>query len=241
MHFLIFFLLFFNVIEARNIFIVGDSHTEEFLGIPDIKIVHLGSVTMHRVGRETLDTQKLFSLGCDVYALDYANPRYSLGSPLNSDEIDLIRMGEIPVQDGDAVLYSLGQIDAGWHIYKQAQQQNRSVEAIVDDVVFAFMSSITRFPHAINIIYSITPPIDYPINPPYEGSLEERVQITKYFNQRLKQACKVYDFEFLDVYDDYANDQGSLRPELSRGDHHIHYAQNHYIHKKLMDILSFYK
>ncbi len=238
MYLLVIFLCLFNFVEARNIFILGDSHTEEFIGIPDIKLVHMGSVTMHRVGRDSLDTQKLFSLGCDAYALDYANPRYAFASPLGPDEIELIRKGELPVQEGDAIVYALGQIDAGWHINGQAQQQNRSAEEVIDDVIHAFMNSITRVPYAINIVYSITPPIDFPITPPYQGSLEERIQITKYFNQRLKQACEIYDFEFLDVYDDYANEQGSLRPELSRSDHHIHFAHNHFIHKKLMEILS---
>ena len=49
-------LLFFIPINATNIYVFGDSHSQEFTEIPHCKIIYLGPVTMHRIGEMHLSS-----------------------------------------------------------------------------------------------------------------------------------------------------------------------------------------
>jgi hypothetical protein len=67
---------------------------------------------------------------------------------------------------------------------------------------------------------------------------EDRVSITKKLNSKLCELCALYGVYFLDVFQDYANEDGSLKTELSDGLVHVHLSFNQPIMEKLFRILS---
>ena len=75
-------------------------------------------------------------------------------------------------------------------------------------------------------IYNVVPPIQrYNTieNPeyPYIGTDEERKQYVLYFNQVLKKKCLENNFIFFDIYNQYTDENGYLRKNLSDGNVHI--------------------
>jgi lysophospholipase L1-like esterase len=154
--------------------------------------------------------------------------------------VDITKYG---VKSGDAVIFAFGEIDVRCHIGKQRDLKNRDLDEIIQALAQNYLKAIaqncTGFPHIIPIVYSITPPTDVVNNPdfPSYGELKDRVNITKRLNALLKSLCCTFQIKFLDVYDDYADENGALRAQLSDGNVHINHASNEYIRRKLYQIL----
>jgi len=70
---------------------------------------------------------------------------------------------------------------------------------------------------------------------PFIGDDNERVKYTRLMNILLKQQCEINNFVFLDVYDYYSEEDGTLNYELS--DKCVHIDKNEYICYKLIEIL----
>jgi hypothetical protein len=85
----------------------------------------------------------------------------------------------------------------------------------------------------------VTPPTDIIFNPeyPYNGTINERIELTKKLNERLRYYCNAFGMEFLDVYDSYSNKEGSLKKEMGDGNVHVHPLCFHAIEEKLQKIL----
>lgn len=45
---------------------------------------------------------------------------------------------------------------------------------------------------------------------PFLGSNEDRLKYTKYFNSKLNEFSAVNNFTFIDIYNEYCNNQGYL-------------------------------
>ncbi len=206
--------LFITVNAAEDslppIFVVGDSHAGEFARIPNCRVHQIGSCTMHRIGRDGLSFLNLQNLG---------------------------------VKEGQAVVFAFGEIDVRCHIGKQRDRFNRTVYEIIDTLVHHYIKTILlnrELYHNLScIVYSVTPPTDYVYNPnvPRYGPLEERISIAKQLNAKLADVCSQKGIAFLDVYDDYANEDGSLIVDLSDHNVHINPECNEFIHQKLRQIL----
>lgn len=192
-------------------YVVGDSHSLEFKGIPNCQTHHFRTHTMHRIGRDGLSGLNLTQLG---------------------------------VREGQAVVFAFGEIDARCHIGKQRDKFNRSLDEIIDTLVSNYIHTIALnrnlYSDLTCIIYSVTPPAYHIYDPtmPQWGTIEDRIAITKQLNQRLAEACHEMGFYFLDVYQDYADSQGSLVVELSDGNVHINSEHNGPIRNKLESILE---
>jgi len=199
--------------RSRNIYLFGDCHVDEFYGIPDCYPTIIGQTTLHRLGRDKLDVLNLTDYNCEF-------------------------------RDGDAVVFSFGQIDVGWHICKIRDKQHRDLNEIIMTLAVGYIDAINlitqNYPNLIKVIYSITPPTDYTHVPekPYIGSLRERVLITKQLNNLIKSMCPMNGIEFLDVYDDYSDENGVLTYVLSDHSHHIERRYNCMIKRRLYDILN---
>ena len=94
------------------------------------------------------------------------------------------------------------------------------------------------------IISSTTPSSDrgIEVNPEvFYSTLEDRLMIAKRLNAELRSQCEEFKIEFLDFYDDYADEHGILCPELcTNNSFHIHSDHSAAIEKKLNQILSKY-
>lgn len=208
-----FFIILSAKIQAHDpvFHVFGDSHCSEFWNIPGCHSHHVGAVTMHRVGR---------------------------------DSLSILNFSENGVQEGQIVVLTFGEIDVRCHIGKQRDCFGRSLDEILETLTHNYFNTIilnlAQYQKLTCVIYSVTPPLDYyhPSYPPH-GTLEDRVIITKLFNQKLADLCVNYGFEFLDVYEEYAAADGTLRREVSDGVH-ILYPHTQAIHEKLYEIVNKY-
>lgn len=193
--------------EFSTVHIFGDSHSLEFRNISRCNIHYLGPITMHRIGR---------------------------------DGINIHNSG---IKEKDAIVFCFGEIDIRCHILKQVILFHRSQNEVIWELATKYIEKIlvnrSRYKDVSYIVYSITPPTDIVFNPdfPYFGSIQDRVAITKQLNSVLADLCRLNDLLFLNVYKDYALEDGTLNPDLSDGNVHINYIHNNIIQKRLFDLL----
>lgn len=201
------------LIRPRNIYIFGDSHSEEFIGIPHCIYKNLGSITMHRVGRDKLEVLNFKDF------------------PFQEGDAVVFVFGQIDVG------WHICKIRDS-----QRRSLDEIIATLAYNYIGAIKLMMESFPNVVKIIYSITPPTNNTNIPhiPYVGSLGERVQITKQLNLLLQALAMMNGIEFLDVYDDYSYPNGVLCTETSDQSHHINRAHNSMIKKRLYEILNKY-
>lgn len=205
---------------SGNIFFVGDSHIGEFAGLTGVLRQTL-ILPVNRAGRDGHPGTM------------YVTVRDNAEGITDNIMFNLIN-------DGDALLFSFGHVDVNWLFRKQVHIKKRSLDEVIETLVGDYLDLISRISskNVIIIVYNVTPPSNNAYNPPYNGSLSERVLYTRKMNTVLSRECSKRKMEFLDVYDDYCDVNGMLRIELSDGNHHI--QNNHVLLMKLWDILNKY-
>lgn len=203
-------LLFLSSLQA-TIHVIGDSHSQEFANIQGCKIHYLGPRTMHRVGR---------------------------------DGLHLIDFQQLGIQEEDTVIFAFGEIDVRCHIGKQRDLRNRELNEIIETLITNYFKTITdnlsNYKHLNIITYTVTPPVLVAWNIEYEsyGSLEDRVAISRLLNQKLIEMSLLFGFKTIDVYNDYADENGMLREDLSDGSVHIATSCNQAIKNKLFALIA---
>ncbi len=208
----LFFLCLSSYVQALPaIHVIGDSHSMEFSKVPGTQIHWLGPITMHRVGRD--------GLGC-------------------------VNLPAFGMQEGEVAVFAFGEIDVRCHIGKQRDEFKRNLNEIIETLATNYIQTIVTnralYQRVLCIVYSITPPADGYNNPdfPFYGSLQDRVAITKKLNAHLAILCRKAGLEFLDVYKEYANREGALKPEhRDFWGIHIEPSHNQVIIQKLNQIL----
>lgn len=197
--------------DLPKIHIIGDSHSFEFNLIPGCIVHWVGPITMHRIGRDGL-----FSLN----------------------------VSHFNIQEGEVVIFAFGEIDVRCHIGKQRDLKLRSIEEIINNLANNYLYRILElkscYKNLTCIVYSVTPPTNAHFSElyPYYGDLEDRVNITKLLNTKLAEMCHFQNLLFLDVYEDYANSDGTLNFLLSDGNVHINSYQYIAIQQKINAILK---
>jgi len=179
---------------------IGDSHS--WFGWKDIKefhvkINHLGPRLMHSFAR---DKEKL--VDSRIYS--------GLGR-------------------NDTVIYCFGEIDCRCHIAKHVSNGNH--HEIITDLCSRYVDSVlhmTRYyEHEIKTaIYSVVPPIrNYGKNQnldfPFLGSDSERLEWHRFMNHTLRRLCSQNSIVFFDVTQEYEDEHGFLKDELSDGICHV--------------------
>lgn len=142
------------------------------------------------------------------------------------DGIDISSYNILPE---DIVVFCLGEIDCRCHIHKYISP-TKSYKDIIDNIINNYFITIKRCTEKIKLknicVYNVVPPIqkyntrenkDYP----YLGTDNERKSYVLYFNEKLKEKCKDYNYIFFDVYDKYIDDGGVLNKNLSDDNVHI--------------------
>lgn len=175
---------------------IGDSHSD--FRINEIIQHHLGPVLCYSFGKEQLNR-------CDIRNLN--------------------------IIDGDTIVFCLGEIDCRCHIHKHITD-TITYQDIINNIVDNYFAaielnvSISQIKLKNVCVYNIVPPIQkYNTieNPeyPYLGTDEERKQYVLYFNEKIKEKCTEKEYIFFDVYNNYIDENGFLRKELSDGNVHI--------------------
>lgn len=135
----------------------------------------------------------------------------------------------INVQNGDVVIFCLGEIDCRCHVHKyitDSLDYTQIIDAIVDKYFISIAEAVQPFSNIKTCVYNVVPPIEKlnaEENPeyPFLGTDSQRKQYVQYFNKKLKEKAAEYGYIFFDVYDKYTDSNGFLNKQLSDGNVHI--------------------
>lgn len=150
-------------------------------------------------------------------------------------QLDFVFEGKIvPIRPDIKYLFIFGEIDCRMHLFSHQD----TMKQLAQD----YISKLQKY--RVNlIISSITPPTNFPIPAEFEsityynGTIEQRVDMTKRMNGFLKNRCWKRKIKFLDIYDYYALPDGSLNPSYSDGWTHIDPKHNSFIKEKLKNLI----
>jgi len=135
------------------------------------------------------------------------------------------------IKDDDTIIFCLGEIDCRCHIHKHITETTR-YQDIINNIVDNYFEaielnvSISQIKLKNICVYNVVPPIqkyNTGENPeyPYLGTDEERKHYVLYFNEKLKEKCIEKKYIFFDIYNNYIDENGYLRKDLSDGNVHI--------------------
>jgi hypothetical protein len=152
---------------------------------------------------------------------------YSFGR----DKLNFCDIRNLNIKDGDTIVFCLGEIDCRCHVFKHVSDTN-TYETIINNIVKNYFEAIklnvtTSELKLKNVcVYNIPPPIQKYNTwenqaQPFLGSDEQRKSYVLHFNNTLKKKCIEYNYIFFDIYDNYTDDNGFLRKDLSDGNVHI--------------------
>jgi len=179
-----------------SIHTIGDSHSSG--GWTGIIRHYLGPVLCYSFGKEKLNR-------CDIRNFN--------------------------IKDGDTIVFCFGEIDCRCHIHKHITETTR-YQDIINNIVDNYFEaielnvSISQIKLKNVCVYNVVPPIqkyNTVENPeyPYLGTDEERKQYALYFNKKLKEKCIEKEYIFFDIYNNYIDENGYLRKDLSDSTVHI--------------------
>lgn len=206
--------------EARfsgKIYFIGDSHKQCFLNMPNIIASSVYPIRFE----VKYPSHCMYTIGRDNAKGIYA--------AFDTNEI----------QDGDALFFTFGWVDANLLISKQVGIKNRNLEEVIEVLVNEYLNAISRLTSkkTIKIVYNVTPPC-------YSSDkgipIVERILYSKKINEKLAKECAIRQIDFLYIYDNYCDAIGALLPEKSDGAHHIHEAHHQFIFEELWKILLKY-
>lgn len=119
----------------------------------------------------------------------------------------------------DSILcFCWGEIDCRCHVHKY-QPWQQAVDSIVEEYFKAIDLNVERRDSKLVWIYNVVPPIRNARESPsfpFLGTLEERIEYVRRMNQRLSET----KYTFIDLQDEYANSDGSMKDGIS--DLHVH-------------------
>jgi len=152
---------------------------------------------------------------------------YSFGK----EKLNRCDIRKFNIKDGDTIVFCYGEIDCRCHIHKHITDTTTYqdiINTIVDNYFEAIELnvSISQIKLKNVCVYNVVPSIQkYNTceNPeyPYLGTDEERKQYVLYFNEKIKEKCIEKDYIFFDIYNNYIDENGFLRKDLSDGTVHI--------------------
>ncbi len=185
-------------VPDRNLYVIGDSHTDLFRRIDRSVVRWVGPVTMHRVGREANGMFKYENYG------------------VNKDAVVVSVFGEIDVR---AHIMRIVQSTST----PITDLIDNLVSLYVATVRHAFINSQAR----MQIIAGLVPPCPGMSAGGFAvaGTPEQRVVLTTAINDRLRFSCRLFGFGYLDQYTPFAADDGTLAPQWT--DDGLHISRKH--------------
>lgn len=179
-----------------SIHTIGDSHS--YNGWSGIIPHHLGPILCYSFGKYKLNR-------CDIRNFN--------------------------IKDGDTIIFCLGEIDCRCHIHKHITEEI-TYQDIINNIINNYFEAIELNVQISQIklkyicIYNVVPPVQKyntleNLEYPYLGTDEERKEYVLYFNKKLKEKCIEKNYIFFDIYNNYIDENGFLRKDLSDGNVHI--------------------
>jgi len=195
-----------------NIFIYGDSHAKFSFQNLYCNNYQEHSITMHRIGRDN----------------------------------KIINFYNIMHNSNSVIILCYGEVDCRCHIHRQIQLGRREDE-IISELVNGYFNTLKNniIIYQKIIVCAIIPPMNKskfeaihgPITHefPMLGTDDERVRFTQKMNMLIQQKCVEYDYIFFDPYENYTDNEGCLKYELS--DTICHIKNNEFILENIKKIL----
>ena len=168
---------------------VGDSHSActYYAGLSDV--VHLGPVTMYRIGR---DCNLASLMICSLLGMDdeHGVPRY-------------LRTHMYRLLSATNVVLFFGEIDCRVHVHKHIaldESVDNTCGRLASQYIAAIKAMQAQHPKVQFITSSIVPPTNFTgdVNFPTAGRLDERVMYTNSVNNHLSQLSVEYGLRYAD-------------------------------------------
>ena len=182
---------------------IGDSHSGKgWERIPNVKVHHLGPILCHSFGDKGLNR---------------------------------VNIKKLSVTEGDSVCFCFGEIDCRCHVHNHSLN-GKNYKEIINNLTNNYFNAIHQnenlYKNIKIFVYNVVPPLkdnhrvvikhktinDYGF--PFVGSQDDRLKYVTYFNECLDKKCKEYGYNFIDVYDEYSNEDKFMKIEYS--DNHVH-------------------
>lgn len=109
------------------------------------------------------------------------------------------------LQKDDSIMFCFGEVDNRNHLLKQSKLQNRNIEDIVDECVEKYIIALQYYKK-----YNLPIIIWGPIASCYDcipqiGTIQERNNSTKIFNEKIEEKCRQVGFQFITIFYDMIN------------------------------------
>lgn len=179
--------------------------------IGDSHIRAFENITTHRIGQQ----QTMFNI-------------------VNGSLDFIFRDGLVPIHKNIKYIFIFGEIDCRMYLIDHQDTMKK--------LACDYISKLQKYDLNL-IVSSIFPSTDAKIpdwaksRTYYNGTIEQRVDMTKRMNGFLKNRCWKRKIKFLDIYDYYALPDGSLNPSYSDGWAHIDPKHNSFIKEKLKNLI----
>jgi hypothetical protein len=173
---------------------IGDSHSGIFKP-PHAQQIHLGPVTMHRVGRDTLNAWQVLS-------------------QLPKDAVWVFSFGEIDVR-----------CHVNNQVLINQRTPEEIIRTLVQGYENALNLCVQTYGVQVGVLGIPPPCryAEHKNNPlyPFLGSDDDRLAYTMMMNSLLSQMCNSHNWVFFDTYPHYHDESGFLKEVISDGNVHI--------------------
>ena len=140
------------------------------------------------------------------------------------------------ISQDDWVVYCFGEIDCRDNIGKHDNYQE-----IIDKIVENYLYRVGTYKIAKVFIFSVPPAVIQATaagDPwPCTGSDEQRREYVRYMNERLREGCESCGYDFFDVHDKYADENGFFN--LKYRDNCVHIADPVFLKEYLSDKVKY--
>ncbi len=118
-------------------------------------------------------------------------------------------------KENDYVMFCLGEVDARAHLIKQAEHHQVPISISVEECVNRYFKVVQQYKNLgykiiiWGVIASWHPDKEYTGGPSF-GTMELRNNVTKLFNDKIKELCLANDIKFVSIFDKmtFQNDLG---------------------------------
>ncbi len=189
-----------RVLRRRVIFVIGDSHTQIFRWERPFVVFALGPATAYNLG----------------------NSRSTTGS-----HDKLFNVLKVVNRERDSVLMVFGEIDARMHVYNQYMKHQASLpySYFIDKTIEKYGAVLERLSGmGVDFYVHGIPPssrqeiaVDASSSIAYYAPRDIRSEISRIFNQRLKDYCEDHGYRYIDIYSRVVDENGQIA-EAYRGD-----------------------
>lgn len=214
-----------ELISNSMLHIIGDSHV--FNTLTPNHLIACRSHVLNKAKNNFIDFKTEY-----IYT-HHLGSRTLFGFCKEEKNIGLF-LSDLCVKQHDSCVFVLGEIDIRSHVFKYVNE-NKTYQSLIDELIENYCLKLNEIKKCLDIditVMGIIPPMngpnyvseDYPI----QGSLEQRVIATNYFNSQLHIKCIEKGFKYFEVNQFYCLTDGSLNIDFSDHFCHINAYYNYY-------------